>query len=390
VRVLIVSRASYPLPASQGGTDAYSLRTATFLIPQGHEVFLVGQGRPGPAFGDVQFVRVPANVPVTSRFRLTYYLKGFFLNLASVLTAIRFLRRRGAEIDVIHSNSNLGVLILKQLFPEKPMVYTLHDPLVRPHAKRSLLDRIVRPINNGLLERLALRRADHIVAVSSEIRAQVESVIGPNTKSTLLYPFMRPQSAGAEALGRTWGRPVSGPYALSVGAQTGRKRFDLLIRAIARTRTPIELVLVGTGSDRSRLVRTARDVGVSHRVTFFDHVTEEEIGALFRGATVYAMASEREGFPTSLMEAALSGTPTLYFTDAPVGDVDNFQSDFFRVIHALSEEEIANAINWVCSRSVGGAVDRRGIASWARSAFPSPEFVASELGRIYAEAAEAA
>ncbi len=67
MRVLMVSRASYRLPASQGGTDAYALRTATYLVPQGHTVYLVGQGQPGPAFSEVRFVRVPTPVQITSR-----------------------------------------------------------------------------------------------------------------------------------------------------------------------------------------------------------------------------------------------------------------------------------------------------------------------------------
>lgn len=387
MRVLIVSRASYRLPASQGGTDAYALRTATYLVPQGHEVFLVGQGQPGPAFGGVQFVRVPTAIQVTSRFRFTYFLKGFLLNASSVLTAWRFLRRNGGDIDIVHCNSNLGVIVLGALYPDKPFVYTIHDPLAKPGAQSSLLERFIRPVNNGILERWALRRANHVIAVSSEIRDQVQKEVGGASKLTLLYPFSRPSSAAPS-------RPAlleagDGPYILSVGAQTGRKRFDLLIEAMAQIQPEIRLLLVGTGSERSRLVRAAEEAGVADRVTFLDHVSEGQISALYRGALVYAMASTREGFPATLMEAALSGTPTLYFTDAPNADLDSFQSDFFRVIHSLDRERLADAINWACARSLHGAVDRRQVANWARSRFPTPESVAGELDRIYSNVAEA-
>jgi len=389
VRILIIARASYPLPASQGGTDAYALRTATYLVPQGHEVFLVGQGRPGPAFGDVRFIRVPTTVQVTSRYRPTYFLKGFLLEIASLLTAVKFLRREGATIDIIHCNSNLAVLVLRRWFPNKPIVYTMHDPLFRMGARTSLLERVVRPVNNWLFERAALLRADHVIAVSSEIRSQVERVIGPG-KLTLLYPFSRPTVGPKDAAPSSLPGDGPAPYVLSVGAQTGRKRFDLLIRAIARTRHPVNLLLVGMGSDRPNLVRAAEEADVVDRVVFRDQVSEGEIERLYRGALVYAMASEREGFPTTLLEAALSGTPTLYFSDRPTPDVEEFQSDFFRFIPSLSEADIAEAIDWVCSRSNGGSVDRRRIAGWARSRFPSPEAVADELGKIYADVAEAA
>lgn len=387
MQVLIVSRASYRLPVSQGGTDAYALRTATYLIPQGHEVYLVGQGRPGPAFGAVRFVRVPTDVQVTSRFRATYFFKGLALSLASVLTAVKFLRRRGVSIDVIHCNSNLGVLILKRLYPSYPMVYTLHDPLILGRST-SWLDSLVRPVNNGLLERWALRRADHIIAVSSEIRAQVEKVLGPSSKLTLLYPLSRGHAPRPGAISPTTTADGQAPYVLSIGAQTGRKRFDLLIRALARTKFAVRLVLVGSGSDRPRLVRTAEECGVADRVVFHDHVSEGEIADLYRGALVYAMASEREGFPVTLMEAVLSGTPTLYFTDAETGDLDGFQSDFFRVVRSLGDEEIARDLDLACSQGLRRPVDRGRIARWAQSRFPTPESVAHELGRIYQDAAE--
>jgi glycosyltransferase involved in cell wall biosynthesis len=383
MKVLIVSRASYPLPASQGGTDAYALRTATFLVPQGHEVYLVGQGRPGPAFGGVHFIRVPTDVPVTSRHRVSYFAKGFLLSLASTATAMRFLLRPDSRVDVIHCNSNVAVVILKRLFPNTPMVYTLHDPLFSSKRPGSLLERLVRPFNNGLFERRALRRADHIIAVSPEIRAQAEQLLGSAEKLTLLYPFPR-------ANGPRPDRPASPdelnppvPYVLSVGAQTGRKRFDLLIGAIARTTAPVNLVLVGTGSDRPRLVRIAAELGVAGRVVFYDQVTDAQIETLYRGALAYAMASAREGFPTTLMEAVLCGTPSLYFTEAETEELERFQSDFFRVVHTLDEAEIARTLEVACSRGLEGALDRRRIARWAKSQFPSPESMAGEINRIY-------
>ncbi len=145
---------------------------------------------------------------------------------------------------------------------------------------------------------------------------------------------------------------------------------------------------MGTGSDRSRLIRSAEEAGVAERVVFLDHVSEAQITELYRGALVYAMASTREGFPTTLIEAVLSGTPTLYFTDGPHPDPEEFQSDFFRVIHSLDHARVADAINRACSLTLDGDMDRHRIADWARRRFPPPEAVAGEIGRIYANVAE--
>jgi glycosyltransferase involved in cell wall biosynthesis len=384
VRVLILSRASYALPTSQGGTDAYSLRTSLFLVPRGHEVFLVGQGRPGPAFGRVKFVRVPTDRQVTSRGRLTYFAKGLILSVASVLTATKFLRRHRDYIDVIHSNSNIGAILLKRLFPEKPLVYTIHDPLVGSTAGKPPVERLIRLVNNGLLERMALRSADHVVAVSGEIRAQVERVVGPGDKLTLLYPFLSlPPSWNVNPRPAPSPDALPVPYILSVGAQTGRKRFDLIIRALALDGPDLALVLVGTGPDRPHLVRAAEEAGVGSRVMFLDRVNDATLERLYRQALAYVIVSEREGFPATLVEAALSGTPALYFTDSPTPDLDDKQSDFFRVTHSLAAEDIATVIGGICSRTDLDAMSRRRIASWARARFPTCESVANDLSEIY-------
>jgi glycosyltransferase involved in cell wall biosynthesis len=390
MRVLMVSRASYRLPESQGGPDAYALRTATYLVPQGHEVFLVGQGHPGPAFGEVRFVRVPTNIQVTSRIRFAYFLKAFLLNIASVLTALRFLWRNRDQVDIVHCNSNLTVVLMSLLGPKKPLIYTMHDPLavrggVRPGP---WLERLLRPLINGLFERWALHRSAHVIALSSEIRKQAEEVIGDTSKLTLVYPLSRPAPPTTPRSGPQ--KPILRQYVLSVGAQTGRKRFDLLIRALPRIPSAIGLVLVGSGSDRLRLGRCAREVGVADRVVFLDRVSDAELSGLYRDALVYALASSREGLPATVIEAALSGTPTLYFTDAPHPDLEGSPSDYLRVIQSLDPQPVADAINRAVARDSKAVPDRRQIAQWARSRFPPPEVLAGAIGRIYAGVAEPA
>ena len=79
---------------------------------------------------------------------------------------------------------------------------------------------------------------------------------------------------------------------------------------------------------------------------------------------------------------------TSFFILPPIWEVGRrhgmqTQSDFFRVVHTLDEAEIARTLEVACSRGLEGALDRRRIARWAKSQFPSPESMAGEINRIY-------
>lgn len=108
------------------------------------------------------------------------------------------------------------------------------------------------------------------------------------------------------------------PVVLGLSRLVPRKGFDVLIDAVAELDVPVQLVIAGTGRDRSRLVRRAQRRGVAERVRFVGFVKDEELPSLYGASDVFAMLCrdrwgglEQEGFGIVFLEAAAAGVPSI-------------------------------------------------------------------------------
>jgi glycosyltransferase involved in cell wall biosynthesis len=107
-----------------------------------------------------------------------------------------------------------------------------------------------------------------------------------------------------------------GDYVLSVGRLESIKRVDVAVAALAHTRSPLRLVVVGEGTQRENVDRAAERAGVSDRVDFLGTVDDERLCALYAGslAVVYVPYDEDYGYVT--LEAFLSGKPVITARDS--------------------------------------------------------------------------
>jgi len=107
------------------------------------------------------------------------------------------------------------------------------------------------------------------------------------------------------------------PLFIYIGRLKRYKGVDLIIRAFAelgdRSAT---LEIAGTGDYRPTLERLARELGVESRVRFLGFIPEASKVALLRRAWAAMLASPKEGWGISNMEAAACGTPVIA-SDSP-------------------------------------------------------------------------
>lgn len=131
-----------------------------------------------------------------------------------------------------------------------------------------------------------------------------------------------------EALGSSEGPEAPRePAVLIVGrlwsAERGKGHDDLLEAwpAVVRSCPEAELWVAGSGDDLERLRAKSRAAGVASRVRFLGRVPEEELGRLYRRASLYAMPSRQEGFGLVYAEAMWHGTPCIGSTADAAAEV---------------------------------------------------------------------
>ncbi len=110
----------------------------------------------------------------------------------------------------------------------------------------------------------------------------------------------------------------SGPVVGTVAALRPEKNLARLLRAfrLATADTPGRLVIVGDGPERAGLEALAQELGIARRVRFTGHVAQPQ--RLYRGVDLFALSSDTEQMPLSVLEAMAAGLPVAA-TD--VGDV---------------------------------------------------------------------
>ena len=109
------------------------------------------------------------------------------------------------------------------------------------------------------------------------------------------------------------------PTLLYLGRLKRYKRVDLPIRAVATLRgegLPVRLIVAGTGDHEPALRSLVAELGIEDAVEFRGFVSEEEKIELFRRAWVHVLASPKEGWGITVIEAAACGTPTIA-SDSP-------------------------------------------------------------------------
>lgn len=95
------------------------------------------------------------------------------------------------------------------------------------------------------------------------------------------------------------------------------KGVDLVIRAFAGLSDPTaRLEIAGAGDHRPALERLVASLDLTQRVRFLGFVTEEQKRVLLRRAWALALASPKEGWGLTNLEAAASGTPVVA-SDSP-------------------------------------------------------------------------
>ncbi|HYJ66414.1 MAG TPA: glycosyltransferase [Nocardioidaceae bacterium] len=116
--------------------------------------------------------------------------------------------------------------------------------------------------------------------------------------------------------------PVVDKVVVAAGRLEEQKAFDRLIAAYAPlvdSRPDWRLDIYGSGSEMPKLRKLIKQLGVGRRVTMRGH--SHQMPAVLHDSAIFAMSSEREGFPMVLLEAMSVGLPMVAY-DCPRGPAE--------------------------------------------------------------------
>jgi glycosyltransferase involved in cell wall biosynthesis len=165
---------------------------------------------------------------------------------------------------------------------------------------------------------LLARSAQHLIAVSEFTRSRLIELFSLNpAKVSVVLNGIGPEFAPREGneISRTKQRlGIAGPYVLYVGSLEPRKNLARLLSAWDRVQKQcgdVQLVITGLNKASSSVFSAVHIDKIPPRVTFTGYVEDEELPALYSGASVFVYPSLYEGFGLPPAEAMACGTPVI-------------------------------------------------------------------------------
>lgn len=106
------------------------------------------------------------------------------------------------------------------------------------------------------------------------------------------------------------------PYIFVPSRLEGLKRQDLMLKALAACRSPVQAIFAGTGSMKNHLEAMAETLGLTDRVRFVGAVSRAEMLNLYAHAKAVFFGPLDEDYGYVTLEAMLSGKPVITCTDS--------------------------------------------------------------------------
>jgi glycosyltransferase involved in cell wall biosynthesis len=166
------------------------------------------------------------------------------------------------------------------------------------------------------------RFPEHLIAISENTRRDLirELGIAPDRISVVHHgvdtAHFHARGGGDEAVATRRRHDLPEKWIICVSSDHYRKNHRVLLDAWFRVADQIDegLVLVGRAlyeDTFATMLTEVRDRGLATRFRWLDTITDAELPALYRGATVCVAPSRYEGFGMTLLEAMGCGTPVL-------------------------------------------------------------------------------
>jgi glycosyltransferase involved in cell wall biosynthesis len=332
-----------------GGQGVYTRHLTKALVDLGHHVEVYG-GQPYPVldprvelhklpsldlFNDLYPGRFPAYWEIRSWADVVevgqFSLGAFSEPLAFSVRALKALKPRVREFDLVHDNQCLGYAML-QIDKMMPLITTLHHPITKDrelemsHAPNARKRRSVgRWYSFVKMQGRVARRLPRIVVVSENSIKDIHGDMGVPHDVMRLVPvgvdvdLFRPLPDVAR-------RP--GHLITTASADVALKGLAYLLEAMAKLRTErdVRLTIIGRPKPGKSMDLIER-LGLKQHIDFVSGVSDEDIVELYAQAELAVVPSLYEGFSLPAIEAMATGTCLVATTGGALPEVTGADGD---------------------------------------------------------------
>ncbi len=250
----------------------------------------------------------------------------------------------GSNWDLIDAHSHLfwmtAVAVRAARDAGKPVITTIHGLL----ALRDWLTNLAQKVYLLSVGVWALRNSSRVVCLT-ESEAREVANIGVHSRKIRVIPVgidpnaFRPRGPKRRTI--VW-----------VGRLVAEKDLATLVKAVAilRDKNTPNVVIVGDGPLRNKIMALARLLGLSNLIAFRLRASRSEVADILRESSILVISSLKEGLPMVLLEAMASGNTVvasnlpsivealgdagLYFTPGNATELANALQD------ALTDEQL--------------------------------------------------
>jgi glycosyltransferase involved in cell wall biosynthesis len=295
---------------------------------------------------DIDFTVLAANNSrrtVTENNGLTVVRLANFGSIFSqpVVPGIFFwLRRLKADIVHLHLPNPLGMISYLISCPRTKLVVSYHSDVIRQKHIMLLLNPVLK---------FVLRKAEVIVVTSDnlinsssllqEFRCKCRVI--PHGVDINNFELNKDELAKAETIRRG----INKPLVLFVGRLVYYKGLEYLIRAMKKTEA--QLVIVGTGPQKEKLLALAKNMKLEKKISWTGEISDERLRLLYAACDLFVLPScyNSESFGLVILEAHAAGKPVVS-TDLPTGvTFANLHNHTGLVVPCKDSEALAGAIN---------------------------------------------
>ncbi len=314
MKIILATESYWP---NLDGGSVFERNLVTGLGELGHEVRVIApsvDGKPTVQRDGRSEIHRVRSIHIPERFGAHGARSSWFPG-----KAIRELVE-GFEPDVIHGHNNFAIGVNAQKAAranDVPYVATYHNMPENAVDNLGLLRYLI-PDPVGRIWKRDIAFLNRSNYVTSPTRTAIDYLVSHG----LAVPH-QPVSNGVDLVKYRPGPPSPAvrkkfrlpkkPILLYTGRLDGEKRLDVWIEAagLIRKEMDVHFLLVGRGSGLGPLKRQAAGLGIAQHVTFTGPVSDDDLVALYKFGTVFAISSPAELQSLVMLEAMATGLPVV-------------------------------------------------------------------------------